>query len=128
MMIRSLGASAAGGFSTIPFIFTEADGTPTDLDNDGEADYAFAEIYWNDFWPYGINSTFPIDVETIALHETGHGLGQAHFGKIFQTTQNGKFHFSPLAVMNAGYTGILQDFRGTDNAGHCSLWGSWPRR
>jgi hypothetical protein len=113
---------------TIPFIFTEADGTPTDLDNDGEADYAFAEIYWNNFFPYGINTTFPIDVETVALHETGHGLGQAHFGKIFQTTKNGKFHFAPLAAMNAGYTGITQNLLGSDNGGHCSLWGSWPHR
>ena len=113
---------------TFPFIFTDDDGNPTDLDGDHELDYAFAEIYWNDAFPYGIDTGFPIDVESVALHETGHGLGQAHFGKISQTTANGKFHFSPLAVMNAAYTGVSQDLLGSDNAGHCSLWGSWPHR
>jgi hypothetical protein len=113
---------------TFPFVFTDDAGNPTDIDGDHELDYAFAEIYWNDAFPYGINTGFPIDVESVALHETGHGLGQGHFGKIFQTTANGKFHFSPLAVMNAAYTGVSQDLLGTDNAGHCSLWGSWPNR
>ena len=113
---------------TAPFIFTDEDGNPTDLNRDGEFDYAFAETYYNDALAYGIDTSLPIDVESVALHETGHGLGQAHFGKIFQTTANGKFHFSPLAVMNASYSGVSQDLLGTDRAGHCSLWGSWPRR
>jgi hypothetical protein len=113
---------------TIPFIFTDQDGSPTDLNRDGEADYAFAEIYYNDALAYGIDTALPIDVETVALHETGHGLGQAHFGKIFQTIANGKFHFSPLAVMNAAYSGLNQNLLGTDRGGHCSLWASWPQR
>jgi hypothetical protein len=110
------------------FIFTDEDGNPTDLNRDGEFDFAFAEIYYNDAFAYGIDTSTPIDVESVALHESGHGLGQAHFGKIFQTTANGKFHFSPLAVMNAAYSGLSQDLLGTDKGGHCSLWGSWPRR
>jgi hypothetical protein len=108
--------------------FTDDEGNFTDLNRDGELDFEFAEIYYNDAFAYGIDTSLPIDVETVALHETGHGLGQAHFGKIFQTTANGKFHFSPLAVMNAAYSGLNQDLLGTDRAGHCSLWGSWPQR
>ena len=65
-------------------------------------------------------------METVALHETGHGLSQGHFGKAFVTNSNGKLHFAPLAVMNAGYTGVQQSLAGTDNWGHCSMWGSWP--
>jgi hypothetical protein len=113
---------------TIPFVFVDQDGNPTDLNRDGEADYAFAEIYYNNAFAYGIDTSLPIDVESVALHETGHSLGQAHFGKIFQTTANGKFHFSPLAVMNAAYSGLSQDLLGSDRAGHCSLWASWPQR
>jgi hypothetical protein len=110
------------------FIFVDEDGNPTDLNRDGEFDFAFAEIYYNDAFAYGIDTSDPIDVETVALHESGHGLGQAHFGKIFRTTANGKVHFAPLAVMNASYSGLDQDLRGTDRGGHCSLWASWPRR
>ena len=113
---------------TQSFVFVDDEGNPTDLNRDGELDYAFAETYYNDALAYGIDTGLPIDVESVALHESGHGLGQAHFGKIFQTTANGKFHFSPLAVMNAAYSGVSQDLLGTDRAGHCSLWGSWPRR
>ena len=50
-------------------------------------------LYWND------RSTY--DIETVALHEAGHGLSQGHFGKAFRTVKNGKLHFSPRAVMNA---------------------------
>ena len=64
----------------------------------------------------------------MALHETGHGLSQDHFGKLHLTTANGKFHFSPRAVMNAGYTGVQQVLTGSDNAGHCSIWSSWPNK
>jgi hypothetical protein len=62
-----------------------------------------------------------------ALHESGHGLGQAYFGKIFITLANGKVHFSPFAVMNAVDPGFpTQVLQGSDIGGHCSIWGSWP--
>jgi hypothetical protein len=101
-------------------------GIPTDIDNNGKMDVAFREIYYNNKFPWGINTNDPVDVETVVLHETGHGLSQGHFGKLFRTTANGKLHFAPRAVMNAGYTGVQQKIKGTDNGGHCSIWASWP--
>jgi len=110
---------------TFTFIFVDpATGAPSDIDNNGKADVAFREILYNDRFVWRINGN--IDVQTVALHESGHGLSQGHFGKAFVTDANGKIHFSPLAVMNAAYSGIQQDLKGTDNGGHCSIWASWP--
>jgi hypothetical protein len=113
---------------TFTFIFIDpATGAPTDIDNNGKADVAFREILYNDRFVWAINPiNTDIDIETVALHEVGHGLSQGHFGKAFRTTSNGKIHFSPLAVMNAAYSGVQQSPAGTDNGGHCSIWGSWP--
>lgn len=97
-----------------------------DTNGDGKSDTAFREIYYSSNEPWGIDTAFPFDVETVALHEAGHALSQAHFGKLFRTDSNGFFHFAPRAVMNAGYTGVQQEIGRTDNAGHCSIWGSWP--
>jgi hypothetical protein len=109
---------------TFTFVWTDAFGNATDLDGNGKADVAFREILYNDAFTWQINAN--IDVETVALHEAGHGLSQGHFGKAFVTSSNGKLHFAPLAVMNAGYSGVQQTIDQTDNAGHCSIWGSWP--
>lgn len=112
---------------TFTFVFVDpATGIPTDVNQDGKLDAAFREIYYNNnfFWQIGGN----VDVESVALHEAGHGLSQAHFGKLFQTDANGLFHFAPRSVMNAGYTGVQQSLTGTDRAGHCTIWGSWPNQ
>lgn len=109
---------------TFTFQFVGADGNPTDIDNNGAFDAAFREINYNDAFSWAIGGN--IDVETVALHEAGHGLSQAHFGKIFRTDANGMIHFAPRAVMNAAYSGVQQSLTGTDVAGHCSNWGSWP--
>jgi hypothetical protein len=66
-------------------------------------------------------------VETVALHEAGHGLSQAHFGTVFQKN-DGSIHASPRAVMNAFYLAPQRSLLGTDNAGHCSNWGNWPQK
>jgi hypothetical protein len=109
----------------VTFTFIWVDGSdPTDIDNNGKLDTAFREIYYNDAFPWNIGSTF--DVETVALHEAGHGLSQAHFGTAFGTDANGKVHFSPRAVMNAAYSGVQVDIAKSDNAGHCSNWAQWP--
>jgi hypothetical protein len=110
---------------TFTIIFTDDNGNPTDIDNNGKLDVAWREIYYNDAFPWAINAHY--DVESIALHEAGHGLSQAHFGTAFFDGGKGKLHFSPRAVMNAAYSGIQTQIRKTDNGGHCSNWGSWPQ-
>jgi len=110
---------------TFTFIFIDPQtGDPSDIDNNGKLDAAFREILYNDRFTWKINGN--VDVQTVALHESGHGLSQDHFGKGFLTDSNGKFHFAPRAVMNAAYTGVQQSLTGTDDAGHCSIWASWP--
>lgn len=109
---------------TFTIVFLDDDGNLIDTDNNGKFDVAWREIYYNDEFPWNIGSTF--DVETVALHEAGHGLSQGHFGQAFISGGNGKLHFSPRAVMNAAYSGVQTEIRQSDNAGHCSNWSQWP--
>lgn len=116
---------------TFTIVFVDGMGNETDIDGNGKADAALREIYYNDAFPWGIDVTGtaaddPIDVETVVLHEAGHGLSQGHFGRIFGTLANLRLHFSPEAVMNAAVFGLKQDLLGSDVGGHCSIWGSWP--
>jgi hypothetical protein len=111
---------------TFTIIYTDGDGNPTDIDNNRKADVAWREIYYNDAFTWRIGNHY--DVETIALHEAGHGLSQGHFGKAFADAGSGKLHFAPRAVMNAAYSGIQTSINQTDNAGHCSIWASWPSK
>ncbi|HYK05835.1 MAG TPA: hypothetical protein VE974_29080 [Thermoanaerobaculia bacterium] len=109
---------------TFTFVWIDGLGNPTDIDNNGKQDVAFREILYNDLFTWQIDAN--IDVETVALHEAGHGLSQGHFGKGFVTSSNGKLHFAPRAVMNAAYTGVQQTIDQSDSAGHCSIWAQWP--
>jgi hypothetical protein len=114
---------------TFPFVFVDENGNATDINGDHQQDTWFNEIYYNDAFAWGINvSTSPWDIETVALHESGHALSQNHFGQILITNANGKLHFSPFAVMNAAISRQAHSLTGTDIGGHCSLWGSWPQR
>lgn len=118
-------AVAPGGSGYILGVtFTFTWSTDPDMDGNGRSDVAFREIYYNDAFTWAIDGNY--DVETIALHEAGHGLSQGHFGKIFRSGGNGALHFSPRAVMNAAYSGVQQELTGTDVGGHCANWGSWP--
>jgi hypothetical protein len=56
-----------------------------------------------------------IDVETVALHENGHGLGIGHFGP------------PPIAVLNPVYGGLRHQPFAIDNAGMCAVYASWPK-
>jgi hypothetical protein len=115
----------------VTFTFTwvnKITGEATDIDHNGKSDVAFRETYYNNAFPWGIGTDWPVDVESVALHEAGHGLSQAHFGELFRTPSNGRFHFAPQAVMNAGYMVLQQKLRATDVAGHCSVWAPWPNR
>jgi hypothetical protein len=109
--------------------FINPDESPTDIDNDGRADTAFAEIWYNlgYYWTGDDpNATDAVDLQSVAIHENGHALGIGHFGKIFQTNANGKLHFAPLAIMNAAYFEPMQQLKGTDKASYCGNFASWP--
>lgn len=89
---------------TLTYIWVDGDLNPTDMDNNGKYDVAFREIYYNNSFVWGNDlSISKVDIESVVLHESGHGLSQAHFGKLFATNKNNKLHFSPHAVMNAVY-------------------------
>ena len=109
---------------TFTIVFTDVNGNLVDTDNNGKFDVAWREVYYNDAFAWADGTH--IDIETVALHEAGHGLSQAHFGTAFLDAGTGQLHFSPLAVMNAAYSGILTQITETDNGGHCSNWSSWP--
>lgn len=109
---------------TFTIIFTDDSGQPVDTNNDGKSDVAWREVYFNDNFLWQDGATF--DVETVALHESGHALSQAHFGQAFLDGGTGTLHFSPRAVMNAAYSGVQTNIGSTDNAGHCSIWSEWP--
>ncbi|HEX2027085.1 MAG TPA: matrixin family metalloprotease [Nitriliruptorales bacterium] len=112
---------------SVTFIFVDPDtGEPTDVNNDRYLDTALNEVYYNDFFgsrrtaaanhPWAIDSPLPaIDVETVALHESGHSLGLGHFGP------------PPDAVMNPVYAGIRQEPLSADLSGLCAYWRSWPK-
>ncbi len=109
---------------TFTLVQTDARGNYVDSNNDGKLDVAWREIYYNDRFNWATS----IDIETVALHEAGHGLSQEHFGKAFRQTNTNEIQYSPRAVMNAIYSGIQTTVEGTDNAGHCSIWGNWPNK
>ncbi|MBN3519213.1 hypothetical protein JYB62_04295 [Algoriphagus lutimaris] len=118
---------APGGSNFILAVtFTFSYGGEPDLNGDGKIDSALKEIYYNDNFPWAADGG-QIDLETVALHEMGHGFDQAHFGTGF-IKKNGEFQFSPRAVMNASYSGIQHEIYRTDNAGHCGIWATWPSK
>jgi hypothetical protein len=110
---------------SVTFIFTEDDGTPTDINGDNYLDSALNEVYFNDTFgkrgtdragnPWGIDILLPgIDVETVALHENGHSLALGHFGP------------PPDAVMNPVYAGIRHTPYDIDLTGLKTIWATWP--
>ncbi len=78
-----------------------------DANEDGFADFAFSEIYFNDYFEWGIG--VGIDIETVVLHEIGHALGLGHA-------------ITEAAVMYAGYYGIRREVHADDVAGISYLY------
>jgi hypothetical protein len=111
---------------TFTFGFTDDDGNFTDINNDRKLDCAFREIYYDPSWNWADDGVSNIDVESVAVHELGHGLSQGHFGQVF-IQNTGYLQVAPRAVMNALYTGPYRVLQGTDNGGHCSIWAEWPQ-
>lgn len=122
--IRPGGASSILGV-TFTFIFVNPDGSPTDIDRNGRLDVAFREIYYNRSfgWGTGTGSTRNVDIQSVAIHEAGHGFGLAHFGKV-SVKSNGDLQFAPRAIMNAVYIAPDRDIRGTDIGSFCQIWAS----
>lgn len=113
---------------TFTSVFVDGAGNPTDINNDGYADIAFKEVWYNDAFLWTTDANGPgTDIETVALHENGHALGFGHLGKIFITNGNGKLHVAPRAVMNAIILGTQRDLIGTDKASYNSIYGHWPQ-
>lgn len=115
---------------TFSFIYFDNSGNPTDIDRNGKADLALAEIYYNSGWYYGTRADNSIDFFSILAHETGHGLGLGHFGKLFVTAKDAAdgisaadVKFAPFALMNAGYV-IPNQIQGSDNSQFCQIWAS----
>ena len=127
---------------TFTFWFVDLNGDITDIDGNGLLDVSFREIYYNDSQNWGIDAPVwgpppnvpnsppqpPVDVETIALHEIGHGLSLDHWGKAFQDAGNGMVHLAPFALMNPVLWALQQDLEGTDMAAFCGVWSSWPSK
>lgn len=124
----------------VTFTFTLQDpATGNDINGDHRIDVGFRETYYNNHFAWGINADPPTaDVETVALHESGHGLSLAHFGKIFIKNDPGStqkvdedaptIQFAPFAVMNATIFGQNHDLQGTDVSGMSTMWANWPNR
>jgi hypothetical protein len=121
-----------GGSSFLAVTFTMILLDPAsgdDINGDHQYDAGFRETYYNNYFAWGINADPPIaDVESVALHEAGHGLSLGHFGKIFLNANDSNLHFAPFAVMNSVLFGQSHQLLGTDNAAFCSIWGSWPTK
>lgn len=64
----------------VTFVFVDADGAPTDADQDGYLDTALSEIYLDPATDWTFDGLSGIDLETALLHELGHALGLGHFG------------------------------------------------
>ncbi|WP_206484059.1 hypothetical protein [Thalassotalea sp. G2M2-11] len=120
-----------GGSNILGVTFTltwvDENGAPTDIDNNGKADVAFREIYYNDEYEWSDSDAVAqgaIDFPTVAIHEVGHGVSAAHFGMI--AVKNQRLFAKPRAIMNAVYGGQLRDLTGRDSGSHCSNWAQWP--
>ena len=116
----------AGGILgvTFTFVFVDVNG-PTDVDSNGRLDTAFREIYYDPSFSWADDGVTNIDVESVAVHEIGHGLSQGHFGKV-GLKNDGSLKASLRTVMNAPYASPFRALTGTDNGGHRSNWAQWP--
>jgi hypothetical protein len=108
-----------------------SDDVETDIDGDGKRDTGLVEIYYNPSFIWtnrGTPGGF-IDFYSVIAHESGHGLGLAHFGKVFITKKDASdgiqisdIKYAPKALMNAVYVEGRDEIRGSDNGSFCQIW------
>jgi len=114
---------------TIPFGFIDGEGNFTDIDRDGKVDLALVEIFYNDRFYWGNGAPNVVDFYSILTHESGHGLGLGHFGKVFITKSDAAdglaisdVKYAPYALMNAVYVTGRNEIAGSDNSQFCAIW------
>jgi hypothetical protein len=126
--------SAGTGILGVAFtlIFVDDEDEPTDIDRDGNADTGLVEIFYTTRYLWtNVPDPAAIDVNWVITHETGHGLGLGHFGKLFVTRkaasdgiQLADVKYAPRALMNAAYVDGAGAILGTDRASFCQIWAS----
>ena len=111
---------------TFTLVFADASG-PTDIDGDHRADVAFKEISYNRRFAWGTGGNESnIDIQSVAIHESGHAFALGHFGKVTVDLDTFEFHYSPKAIMNAVYVQEDRRILGTDIGSFCSIWARSP--
>lgn len=117
---------------TLAYGFVGQDGKFTDIDRNGKPDLALAEIFYNDAYYWGNGAPNVVDFYSIITHESGHGLGLGHFGKVFITKKDAAdgitiadVKYAPYAMMNAVYVTGRNEIAGTDNSQFCSVWAAY---
>jgi hypothetical protein len=114
------------------FVFVDDAGEITDIDRDGNEDTGLVEIYYTTRYLWtSVPDPTAIDFNAIITHETGHGMGLAHFGKLFVTRKDASdgiqladVKYAPRALMNAAYVDGTGTIFGTDRSSFCQIWAS----
>lgn len=110
-------------------VFADANGNPTDIDRDGNDDTGLVEIFYSSRYLWATDGGQGVDFFSVIAHETGHGMGLAHFGKVFVTRKDAAdglqvtdVKYAPKALMNASYIAGRNEITGTDRSSFCQIW------
>ena len=112
---------------TFQFAFAE-NGQPTDIDNNGKFDGFWSEIYFNDGYYWG-NETSPgfdpfsvASLNAVGLHEAGHAFGLNHWGITFEN--HGGLKYAGDNVMSQHYQPYVTT-KGESSGAFCGIYASW---